>query len=158
MKASEPRLIDEVETRHILLQLTAGGEFPRRLSLRNLGITDPVAAAKERFQEDIDIQKERQKMEMDAALEANGSVGGQPGPGGAPSGVGTTPAQRAQDALQVAQELLQIPFDGDRAKRLRELQSQDPDMHALVKQKMEELRNASASQGRQQVAQLAGAM
>lgn len=155
VRAAAPRIIDDLETKHVMLQLAAGGEVPRSLAFRGVGIQDPVAAAKLRAREDVEIQMGVQKIQEDAARAANGGLGGPAG--GAPGGVALTPAQRQQDALEEAKKLLQIPDDGDRAKQLRAIENSDPDLYALVKQKMEDLRNAARSQGGQQVAQLAQA-
>lgn len=160
VKSTVPRFIDSIENNNVLLQLAAGGEFPRALAYKAFGVRDPVEAAAQRVQEDVDIATRTEKIKRDAAQAANGSLAGDPsqgGAGGAPSGVGYTPMQQAERAQQEAQRLLQIPQDGDRQKELRALQSQDDALYALVKQKMEEMRNAARSQGGQQVAQLAAA-
>lgn len=157
VKAASPRILDDIESRQVYLQLAAGGEFPRRVAFRPYGVDDPVEAAAERAREDVEIKKQVDKIQADAALEegAGSLSGGGGGAGGAPGGVSYTPSQKAEQALAESQRLLQIPDDGDRAKQLASIKATDPDMHALVRQKMTELRAAARSQGGAQVAQLA---
>lgn len=154
LTAQAPRTLDDIESRHILLQLAAGGEMPRGPALRSVGIRDAVGAMVQRKREDIEADKRLRKLDEEAAAEANGSLSG---PGGAPSGVTTTPADEMERATQEAKRLLQIPFDGDRAKELRAIQASDANFHALVKQKLEEFRASARSAGGQQVAQMAAA-
>ena len=158
VRAASPRILDDIESRQVYLQLAAGGEFPRRMAFRPYGVDDPIEAAAERKREDIEIKKMNDKIEADAALEAGaGSLNGGGGAGGAPGGVSYTPSQKAEAAGAEAQRLLQIPDVGDRAKQLAAIRASDPDMHALVRQKMTEMRAAARSQGGAQVAELAAA-
>lgn len=152
--AKPPRTLDDIESRHIMLQLAAGGEFPRGPALQSIGVRDAVGAMVARKREDIEADRRIRKLEEEAAAEANGSLSG---PGGAPGGAVVTPADKAEQAVQEAKRLLQIPFDGDRAKELAAIRSSDQDFHALVKQKMEEFRASARSAGGQQVAQIASA-
>ena len=72
-----------------------------------------------------------------------------PGPGGAPQGGGgVTPLDIMQQAEEQAMQLLQIEDDGERRKALNQLRGSNPQLHAIVKQKMEEIRSQGASQGR----------
>ena len=156
VKAATPRILDDIESRQVYLQLAAGGEFPRRLAFRSFGVDDPVEMAAERTREDTEIEKRTTKIKEDAALEAGaGSMANGGGAGGAPGGVAYTPTQRGEQAVAEANRLLQIEDDGQRAKELAAMRNSDQDLHALVRQKMTELRAAARSQGGAQVAQLA---
>lgn len=152
--AKPPRVLDDVESRHIMLQLAAGGEFPRGPALQSVGVRNAVDAMVARKREDLAAEREFRKLEEEAAREANGSL---QGPGGAPGGAVVTPMDQAEKAAEKAKQLLQIPFDGDRAKELAAIRGQDPDFHALVMQKMKEFRAAARSSGGQQVAQMVSA-
>ena len=159
VRAASPRILDDIESRQVYLQLAAGGEFPRSLAFKPYGVDNPIEAAAERAREDVEIKKRVDKIQADAALEqgAGSLSGGGGGAGGAPGGVAYTPSQRGEQALSEAQRLLQIQDDGARAKELASLRSSDKDMYALITQKMKELRAAARSQGGQQVSQLASA-
>ena len=82
-----------------------------------------------------------------------------PGPGGAPAGgtggtppgagvPGTTPLDIMQQAEEQAMQLLQIEDNGERRKALNQIRGTNPQLYAIVKQKMEEIRSQGASQGR----------
>jgi hypothetical protein len=156
-----PSMADDLEERHIYLQLAAGGEISRAKAYRPFGVDDPVAEAKERMQEDIDIQKEQ--LSMQAEFEREQTMGSadavinaqmaqaQPGPG-APSQM--TPLDIQSQGEQIAAELLQIQQDGERSKRLQEIQAQNPTLHAVVKENLEQMRGQAASMGRQQAGQM----
>jgi hypothetical protein len=157
VQVRRPSFIDDIEARHIYLQLAAGGEFPRAKAFEPWGVRDPVQAAIDRAKEDAEIQKGVAKVQSDAAQESGSMLSGGGGAGGAPPGAATTPSDRAQQADDKAKELLQIQFNGDRQKQLSQLKASDPELYALVKQKMEEYRNTAKAQGGQQVAQMVSA-
>ena len=83
-----------MEKRHIWLQLAAGGEVSRETAYKAFSIDSAVDEAKRRAEEDIEIQKIRQKIQSDFEREQTiGSVNQTldammqpppPGPGGAP--------------------------------------------------------------------------
>jgi hypothetical protein len=88
-----PRMADDLEKRSIYMQLAAGAEIPRQVAYRPLGIDDPVEAARQRAQEDAEIQKEVSKIQQQAQKEMQeGSMEGviaaqqAGGGGGAPGG------------------------------------------------------------------------
>lgn len=175
-----PRMADDLEARHIYLQLAAGAEIPREIAYKPFGIEDPVEAAKRRIEEDIEIQKEQQKAQEDferemtlgsmnsvigaeqeaaaqeqAAMQGGGGGGAM---GGAPAGASgaMTPLDIEQQAMQQAQELIAADDDGNTQKVLSQIKSTNPNLHALVKEKMEELRREGESQGRAQLPQMLG--
>lgn len=168
VKLALPSVADDMEKRHIWLQLAAGGEVSRETAYKAFSIDSAVDEAKRRAEEDIEIQKIRQKIQSDFEREQTiGSVnqtldammqppppgpGGAPmppGPGGAPQGGGgVTPLDIMQQAEEQAMQLLQIEDDGERRKALNQLRGSNPQLHAIVKQKMEEIRSQGASQGR----------
>lgn len=156
-----PRMADDLEARHVYLQLAAGAEIPRSIAYKPFGINDPIEAVKQRMQEDIDIKKEQMKQEadfqreqtlgsMDAVLgqEAAQAAGGAPGGGAAPQNAqgSVTPLDVQQQAEQKAMELVQMD-KGQVQKELSNMKSSNPTLHALVKQKMEEIRSDASSQG-----------
>jgi hypothetical protein len=156
-----PSIADDLEERNVYMQLAAGGELSRATAYRNYSVKDPVEEIKKRIQEDIAIEKERSKLHADFEREATmgdaeNIVDGQMA-GGAPAGGegGMTPVDRLmQEAEAEAARLLQIPDNGTRSKELNAMRASKPELHAAVKQKMEELRSQGASEGRKQIAQM----
>lgn len=161
-----PSMADDLEERNIYLQLAAGGEISRAKAYRPFNIKDPVQEAKERMQEDIEIQREQQKLQSDYQREMEqgsadqiiaGQMQGQPaGPGGAPGSAGagnTTPLDIMSQAQEEAQKLLAVQSDGERAKLLRQMQASNPNLHAMVKEFMEKMRRQGETQGREQMTQ-----
>jgi hypothetical protein len=165
-----PSLADDIEKRQIYLQLAAGGEISRQKAYRSFGVDDPIAEAEQRMEEDIEIQRVREKKQLDyerertmgsaddiiaAQSQQNPQQGSAPGgaAGMAPGSTPTTPLDVQQQADQIAQELIAIPSNGERTKQLNQIKASNPTLHAMVKQKMEEIRAQGASQGRAQVQQ-----
>ena len=162
-----PRMADDLEARHIYLQLAAGAEIPREIAYKPFGIKDPVEAVKRRMQEDMVVQEEQLKLQKDferkqtlgsmdsilgAEAEAAAGAGAQGGaaPSGGSGGGGgpsLTPLDVEQQAEQKAMELVGLD-KGQVQKELANLKSSNPTLHALVKEKMEVIRRDAESQGR----------
>lgn len=160
-----PRVADNLEKASVYMQLAAGAEIPRSIAYAPFGIKDPVEAVKQRAQEDIEIQKEQQKLQqdfereqtvgsMDAVINAQGqqAQGGGSSPAGddasGPQGGGEamSPMDIEGKAQQHADEILKMPV-GERQKALANIKASNPNLHALTKQKMEEKRSQAASDG-----------
>lgn len=161
-RLQRPLIADDMERRSIYMQMVASGEFPRRPVFELLGEQDPIEAARERSNEDVEIAKVQAKVQKDYEREQQlGSLTDQVNAqneaqvGAAPGGVQYTPLDRERKIMEETARLLNIPDDGTRAKELAAIKATDQDMHAVIKQKMEEARAAGASQGRQQAGQLA---
>lgn len=157
----KPSVADDMEKKNIVFQLAAGGEISRETAYKYINVDNPVNEIRKRTREDIDIQ--RVKMEENANFEREQTLGSagqyleaamqgqQQGPPG--SGVGgsymgmndATPMDIMAQASAKASELLQIPDVGERSKMLRQIAATDPQMHALVKQEMEKIRQAASS-------------
>lgn len=157
-RLARPTVVDDLERRSIFLQLAASGEFPRSLAYRGFNAGDPVENARIRAMEDKDIAAVTEKVQLDYEREkALGSLSDftNQALGQAPGGVQYSPMDKDQEIQEEAMRLLSIPEDGVRSKELRAMQATDRDKHALVKQRMEEIRSQGASQGRAQAAQMA---
>lgn len=167
VKLALPSVADDMEKRHIWLQLAAGGEVSRETAYKAYNIDSAVDEAKRRAEEDIEIQRIKQKVQEDFEREMTiGSVnqtldammqqqqspppGQTAGPPGAPPppGGGVTPLDIMQQAEEQALQLLQIEDNGERRKALNDLRVTNPQLYAIVKQKMEEIRAQGASEGR----------
>ena len=84
-------------------------------------------------------------------------MGGAPMPGGGggmgtPSNGAVTPQGMMAQADQIAQQLLAIPYEVRRTQMV-ELKNSDPALHALVKQRMGDIRSQAKSEGGQMVMQ-----
>jgi hypothetical protein len=166
-----PTLADDLEKRHIYLQLAAGGEVSRAKAYRDFGIDDPVQEVLERTEEDIEIQKAVTEKQEAFEREMMGSVNdqlamqqgqmaaqqGAPPPAGAPmpgpqdvSTDGMNPMQVQQKAEEMAQQYVGMP-PGESSKALRSLEATNANLYAVVKDRMEKIRRQAESQGRAQL-------
>jgi hypothetical protein len=169
-----PSLADDLDLKHLKMSLAAGGEISRATAYRPIGIDDPIEEQKRRQQEDLEIQKAIQKEQqnferemtlgsgnqvVDAMLQAQAApppgAAMAPAGGGMPAGGGgsVTPLDIQQQAEEQAMQLLQIQDDGERRKQLMQIKATNPTLYALVKAKMEEIRQQGASQGRKMAGQ-----
>lgn len=167
---SKPSLADNLDRQNTVLQLASAGEVSRRKAYSFLGIQDPVEERRDRLEEDSQIQKIqmekeeelRREMEtgsinkqLDAQAQQEQQGGGMSPPGGAATpggGGGESPLDIQQQAQEMAQQFLSMP-EGDRRKQLITIKGQNPNLHALIKQFMEEMRSQAGSQGVQQMYQ-----
>lgn len=163
-----PRLADDLEERALMFQLAASGEISRQRAYAGLGVDDPISEIDARMREEMEIERRRAALQREQELFMTSSsindvtaaqkaqtagAGGTP-PAGNPQagGVPVSPLQMGDQATQIAQQLLTIPV-GERAKELRRIQSSNENLHAMVKQRMEQLRSQAESQGRSQLSQ-----
>lgn len=179
IKLMLPSVADDMEKRHVWLQLAAGGEVSRATAYRAFNIDNPVQEVLRRSQEDIEIEKARQKASedferemtlgsanqvVDAMTQAVGGPGGgmsgpaapPPAGGGAGGAGGLTPLDIEQQGQQEAMNLLQIQDTGERRKAMMQIEATNPTLYAVVKRHMEEIRQQGASQGRKMAGQPQG--
>jgi hypothetical protein len=168
---SKPSLADNLDRQNIILQLSSAGEISRRKAYSFLGIQDPVEERRDRLEEDSQIQKIqmekeeelRREMEtgsinkqLDAQAQQQAEGGGGMSPPGGPAtpggGGGESPLDIQEQAKEMAQQFLQMP-EGERRKQLVAIKGQNPNLHALIKQFMEETRSQARSQGLDQMNQ-----
>lgn len=158
-----PKIADNIERQYLYMQLVASGEISRQRAFEALGIKDPVEEQSRRMDEDLAIEKAKNKKsqqfekemqagDMGAAAQQQSAAGTAPGtsPAGAPN---TTPLDTQAQAQELAAQLLQME-EGERRKELDKLRATDPTMHANVKEQMEQMRSQAGSAGRAQVAQM----
>lgn len=169
-----PRMADNLERQNVYMQLSAGAEIPRAVAYAPFGIKDPVEAAKQRAHEDTEIAEEQEKIQMEserkrrlgsmgdilaeqaaAAQAAGGGGGSSPAGaegGGGGGGGGVSPLDIEQQAMQLADKWLKMPV-GERQKDMAAVKASNSNLHAMAKQKMEEMRSSAESQGRQALSQ-----
>ena len=175
IKLMLPSVADDIEKRHVWLQLAAGGAVSRATAYRASNTDDPIQEQMRRAREDIEIQKAKAKADeefqremtlgsanqvVEAMVQAQsappppaaGGGGGMAAPAGGGGG-GTTPLDIEQQGEQKAQELLQIQDDGERKKLMMQIKNTNPTLYAVVQRHMEDIRQQGASQGRKMVGQ-----
>lgn len=169
-----PSMADDLEARHIYLQLVAGGEISRAKGYRPFGVKDPMQELEERMEEDLRAEKIRRKKEQDyqrevemesmsthisaqqqaaaeqAAAQQGGAVGGgMPGPQMPAHNPNATPMDTMAEAEQLARQALQVEPDSERRRFLQQIAASNPELHMVVKGQMERIRSQGASQGRE---------
>lgn len=159
-------LADDIEIRQVWLQLAAANLISKRTAYGPWNI-DPAEETERVFDEmreydeikkryEEDTQKRQMLSEAMAGMQSGG--GGAPGGGMQPGGGmpmpggSSTPQDMQEEAMSIAQQLLGMPYE-QRRSMMTQLKTQHPQMHALVKQEMENQRSAAASQGQQIVLQ-----
>jgi hypothetical protein len=144
-----PTIADNIERRQILMQLMQMQEISRKTGLESLGITDPVDEGIRRADEDTQLERARMRKQEELQREMEAGIYTEDGSGDT-SGPGVTPQDLEQQAVALAEQWLAVPSDGQRSQMMQQVRMQDEQLYALAKQRMEEIRNAGASQGRQQ--------
>jgi hypothetical protein len=182
-KVQPVTLADDIEKKQILMQLSAAQQVSMGTAFSPFGID--VREETRKLQEEKRMQAEmaqefqreeieRQKMDENLAIIEQTQAPAQGGPagamapmgggtpgmgapmGGGQAGAGSTPQQMMLQAEQIAQQLLQMPYEMRKSEMLK-LKQSDEALHALVKSKMEKARQGAAQQGKamlQQPAQM----
>lgn len=159
-------IADDIERRSLIFNLFSANELPRSVAFEGLGLGDEIQKLRvERAKEEIQFQADAAQMQaeeqrkqqlgsLNDLLSAQQSGGG-PGGGQSSGGPKQTPTDTRAKAQQLAQQWLGIPEDGKRSQAMQQVRSTDPDLYAVAKDIMEQMRAQGASQGRQQVQQQA---
>ncbi len=172
-------IADDAIRKQVLIQLMAANQISPQTALEAFGIDSSDEAKKVFKHQDAvaKLQKEhdekaQEEQEMAAtsmltaaptpsamAAQAQGQQqGAQPGMGGVGGGIpaapqGSSTIQGMSDqAEQIATQLASMQ-DYDRKQQLTALRESNPDLHALVKAKLEKVRSQAASQGQQMLLQ-----
>jgi hypothetical protein len=164
-------LAEDMERKQILLQLAASQQVSKQTAYAPFGIEWGEEVRRmfeeEKYYQDQSkrFQKEQSRaQEMEQTFEQGAQMGMQMGgmamgmPGAAPMGPtppggmgggapgGTTPQDMMAQAEQVALQMLGMPYE-IRKSQLLQLKKGDETLHALVIQKMEDIRGQAKSQG-----------
>jgi len=164
-------LADDIERRQLLLQLASANMVSKKTAFGVWGL-DPSEEQEQiinemrseqdsqrEFAEDMQKQEENQALLSQQGAMPGGMVGA-PGMASGAMGAGVpgmpydiqTVSGKAQQIEQTAQQLVSMPYEARRSEMLN-IKKSDPELHALVKAKMEEIRSAARSQGSAQLAQ-----
>lgn len=161
-------IADDIERRSLIFNLFSANELPRRVAFEGLGLGDELGKLRiERAKEELQFQADTAQMQAEEqrkqqlgslndllAAEQGGGQGGAGGPPGTASPQQTPTDTRAQ-AQQLAQQWRGIPEDGKRSQAMAQVRSTNPDLYAVAKDILEQMRSQDASQGRQQGNQMA---
>lgn len=186
VRLKRPVMAYTAEWMQLKMQLAANREIPREDVYGDIGIGDPVTAARRAVAEDQNIQ--RDVAEMGAAFEKERTQGSMadvaimaaeqgaapPQGGGAPAGdpaagggggqldyavdPGADPLQITQRAQEIATEWLRMHTaqPNSHKKGMQQCEATNPTLYASAKQEMEKMRSQAGSQGRAQVGQMLG--
>lgn len=164
-------LAEDIERKQIQLQLASAQQISKQTAYAPFGI-DWREEVRRMFEEEKHFQDESAKFQTEqaeaqqieqtfaqaqqAALPQPGMPGGMPPAGGAmppagggmppAGGGGTTPADMMMQAEQVAMQMLSMPYEARKSELLK-LKQGDETLHALVIQKMEDIRGQAKQQG-----------
>lgn len=152
-------LADDMEKRQVMLQAAAGQDISKQTAYRTFGY-DYLAEQRRIVQEQKDIQKMQEEAIADAqAQAASGAMGGG-GPGGDESGmngpggqVGATPGDIESQASQLAENLVKANNPAQTRHQLAQIKQTNPTLYAMVKAKMQDLRQELSYQGQQMAIQ-----
>lgn len=165
-------LAEDIEKKQIQLQLAAAQQISKQTAFAPFGI-NWREEIKRMFEEEKQFQEESSRFQEEqakaqefqqifdaahqSAMQPPGAMPGMPaGPTpaagpvspttGAPAPGGTTPADMMSQAEQVAMQMLGMPYEARKSELLK-LKKSDQTLHALVIQKMDEIRNQAKQQG-----------
>ena len=175
---------DDMEARVMRLQLSAAQKISDSTALAPLGIDDIRSEIKKMFDEQRIYQEEAKKFEEEQAqaeemqrrlaetaamqqgmmpgggamppggMAPGGGMGGGMGAPGGGQGGSMTPGDILDQAEQIAGQLIEQP-EAERRRQLSQIRQTDETLHAVVKQKLEQMRTEARSVGQQQVIQQA---
>lgn len=169
-------MADDIEKRAMWMQLASSNLISKRTAFSPWGL-DAADEQKRVFQEQklydeqaLEYQEDQEQKAMTEQVMQGGagmgmaSGGGVPAPGGMGGGgggvVGTsggpvtaaTPQDLMAEADAMAQQLLQMPYEA-RRKEMINVKNTNPTLHAMLKQRLEDLRSEASSVGQQAVLQ-----
>lgn len=138
-------IADDIERRQIMMQLAAAQKISDISFLERYGLDFKDEQRKLLRQQQImqDVQAKAMEIQQEAADVNTGEQGG-PGQGG-----GNAVYDIVQQAQSMAEQMLAMD-EASRRQALRDVAMQNQTLHALVKQKMEQIRTQMMSQAGQQ--------
>jgi hypothetical protein len=163
VKLAPITLADDIEKKGLQMQAAAGQDISKQTAYRTMGI-DYMKEQERIIKEQQDIQKLQEKAQAEAqAQQANGAMGAGAEGGGAEGGgdasglngpggdVGATPGDIEAQATELAQNIVSRNNPTESRQMLASIKSTNPTLYAMVKAKMQDLRQQLASQGKQQM-------
>jgi len=159
VKLTPITLADDMEKKSIMLQAAAGQDISKQTVYRTLGY-NYLDEQQRIVREQQDVQKMQEKAMADAqAQAASGAMGGG-GEGGDESGmngpggqVGATPGDVESQATELATNLVKANNPAQTRHQLAQIKQTNPTLYAMVKAKMQDLRQELSYQGQQMAIQ-----
>jgi hypothetical protein len=142
-------LADDLERKGLQLQAAAGMDVSKQTAYQPYGI-DYMEEQKRILDEQMEIQK----LQMDAQEETqtqqeSEAMGQENNP---MAGMAQTPTDLVMQADQIAQQIIAAP-EINRRNLLAQVKRTNPALHAMVKQRMSEMRQDMSREGRAQIEQ-----
>ena len=138
-------MADDMERKAIIMQAAAGQDVSKQTAYRALGI-DYMDEQRRIVTEQQEIQRlQRKAMEEASSQQLDGSGGEGAGPNAV---TGATPGDVWEQAGEIAHSLLTQTPETQRRSQLIAIKHSNPTLHAMVLQRMEELRTQAEGQGR----------
>ena len=163
VKLAPITLADDIEKKGLQMQAAAGQDISKQTAYRTIGI-DYLKEQQRIIKEQQDVQRMQEKAQAEAqAQQANGAMGAGAEGGGAEGGgdasglngpggdVGATPGDIEAQATELAQNIVSRNNPTESRQMLASIKSTNPTLYAMVKAKMQDLRQQLASQGKQQM-------
>lgn len=150
---------EDMDRRNLLFSLYSSAKIPADVAFEGLDLEGPKDLEVRRAREDLEISTRIEKLKaeeerkarlgtLDDAMAAEEEAQG--GAGGAPT---VSPLDLRSQGEQLAQQWLAIPNVGERQMAMRQVASTNPDLYAVAKDVMSQIRAQGESQGRQMAQQ-----
>ena len=148
-------MADDLERKALQLQAAAGQDVAKSTAYKPFGlvyldeqkkIIDEQKALM-KMQQAAQAEQQAQQSQQPQGQPQGGASDGSSAPGGQGAQPGATPGDLAQQADQLANDMLFNMPESLRRSQLIKIKQSNPTLHALVVQKMDEKRNAQKTQG-----------
>lgn len=142
-------LADDLERKGLQLQAAAGMDVSKQTAYQPYGI-DYMEEQKRILDEQLEIQKLQQEAQEETQTQQESEAMGQEN--NPMAGMPSTPTDLVQQADQIAQNIISAP-EVNRRHLLNQVRMSSPALHAMVKQRMTEMRQDMSREGRAQIEQ-----
>ena len=142
-------LADDLERKGLQLQAAAGMDVSKQTAYQPYGI-DYMEEQKRILDEQLEIQKLQQEAQEETqSQQQSEAMGEEQNP---MAGMPSTPTDLVEQADQIAQQIISAP-EVNRRNLLNQVRMSNPALHAMVKQRMTEMRQDMSREGRAQIEQ-----
>lgn len=141
-------VVDDIDNKIWRLQAMAGELLSKETALSPMGIDSKEEYRKLLEQQKFEAretEKATREMEM-ASLSLDSADGGESAEGSGAQGGGQTPGETMENAEAIARQLLAMP-EADKNRQLSAIRETNKELHAMVKAKMQDIKNQARSIG-----------
>lgn len=142
-------LADDLERKGLQLQAAAGMDVSKQTAYQPYGI-DYMEEQKRILDEQLEIQKLQQEAQEETQSQQKSEAMGEEN--GGQIGLPMTPTDIVQQADQMAKQIISAP-EINRRNMLNQIRMSSPALHAMVKQRLAEMRQDMSREGRAQIEQ-----